>query len=401
MSSMQVGRTARAAERIRRGGVWLAVVSASALLLAPGTAVAQQDTPSILSVRANAGPAEYRVFVTFSENLVWPTNKPTIHVCFDSDCRVADNVALNTAPGDRLQIKVHAQPSVGQTVRVSYSVDDQTAANRLLRFQAGNRQVEDFRVEVVVTTVVLHENSQGRQIPTVYEALGAYFSGKATLFGETVTLLFVNSVLQQADGQSYHEALLELVDEGRLDEVVPGPESAWGDPGTEDWAQMGHGFPKRFCYRFQGETRCIEDTSETWGWGSQYSCGNKPQPGFHENDFGDFFWACNDGQWVPVRRPRPGVDYSHDNDLIRPDPNQNVGRNDPDGDDDDVPDAAKCLFRDEDGNLAPVFRADFHPQNHPNPQLRGKPIRDANGNVQGTTIHGRNWDPIAKVCRGS
>ena len=242
------------------------------------------------------------MFVTFSENLVWPTQKPTIHVCFDDVCRVANNVALNTAPGNRLQIKVHSQPSVGQTVTVSYSVDDQTAANRFLKFHAGNRQVEDFRAEVVVTTLVHHVDSQGRQIPTVYEALGAYFSGKATLFGESITLQLVNELIRDTHGgaeclkrltQCYHERLLELVDAGRLDDEVPGPQSAWGDPGTEDWAQMGGP-----------------------GGGSSHTCGGVPQPGTQGRDGPWFFFACTgDGQWVPVRVPRPGVDYSHDHEL--------------------------------------------------------------------------------------
>ena len=247
-----------------------------------------------------------------------------------------------------------------------------------------NVPVEDFRVEVEVTTNeyngVFWVWNYGREIPTekeIYDALGAYFSGDETVAGER-TLSRVNRLLQEADGQTYHQKLLEKVDAGELDELVPGPQSAWGIRGLRTGPRWATGSPGRSATRSKARPGC-KDMSEVWG--SQYSCGGRPQPGLHDNDFGDFFWACNgDNQWVPVRRPKPGVDYSHDNDLIRPDPNQNVGRSDPDGDDDGVPDAAKCLYRDEDGNLAPVSR------------------RNPDGTW--TTIHGANWDPLAQQCRG-
>ena len=280
-------------------------------------------------------------------------------------------------------------------VLVSY-VQPSKTADQLRGTGPNNVAVESFTWDVTAN----------RQIPlppeqAVYLALGRYFSGSGSLRS---TVTFVDT---------YFEDLLEKVDAGELSALFnidqdEEQRSAWGTDGTEEWGWGGEGFPKRVCYEVRpGETRCIEDTGETWGWGSQHRCGDRPQPGFHDNDYGNFFWACTsdgpNGQWVPVKRHRPGVDYSHDSDLVpsvRPSPQHDAGRNDPDGDDPDVPNNQKCLFRDEEGNLAPLFRADFHPQDHPNPQLRGKPVR-VNGEVQGTTIHGRNWDPIAQVCRGS
>lgn len=386
------------AERIRRGGgVWLpAIISALALLLAPATAVAQQDPPpSIVEVHTTSSN------ITDSDWIMIHFDEDVIALVKD-DYRVTYNGVLQTivavgyeADGDdsALGIEMASRIPNGAVVIVSYTPPE-TLSHRLQ--SRDKRYVESFTWDVTAN----------RQIPlppeqAVYLELGRYFSGAGSL---SSTERFVDS---------YFEDLLAKVAEGGLsDDFNIGEDdeqrSAWGTEGTEDWAQIGSGaFPRRFCYVPPGATeeRCV-DTQAEWGWGTQYQCGGRPQPGLHDNDYMNFFWACTgDGQWVPVKRHRPGIDYSHDSDLIRPDPNQNVGRNDPDGTHDgtpnEVPDAAKCLFRDEDGNLAPVFRADFHPPDHQNPQLAGKPIRDANGNVQGTTIHGRNWDPIAKVCRGS
>lgn len=339
--------------------------------------------------------------ITFSENLSGsdPIGMNWNHVQFSVTVDGTPQTIVSVDPHHtfgHLWVGLAMAPPAGAVVKVSYNKD--ARADHRLR-DADNNVLESFTQ--VVTVPYTRED--------VYAALKSYFSGTGTLAGVNRSILGFHG-----DAQSYHEALLEVVDEGRLDDVVPEGRTAWGrkvvnPDGTEsyptqNWGWGGEGFPKRFCYQFQGVERCIEDTSETWGWGKQNMCGGEPQPGFHENDYGDFFWACTpDGQWVPVRRHRPGVDYSHDDDLVpsvKPLPQHDAGRNDPDGDDPDVPDNQKCLFRDEKGNLAPLFRADLHPQDHPNPQLRGKPVR-VNGVVQGTTIHGRNWDPIAKVCRGS
>ena len=185
----------------------------------------------------------------------------------------------------------------------------------------------------------------------------------------------------------------ELFRIGQPDE----PRTAWGTPGTENWGQVGFpwGYPRELCYQVNGKQRCV-DTNKEWGWGSQYKCGgNEPehsQPGLASNDYTNFFWACThltesgqqtaNSQWVPVKRPQPGVDYTRDHQLVRP------GGTDYNED---------CRYKDDQGNPTPAFRADFHPHDHPNPQLRGKPVR-INGVVQGTTIHGANWDPLAQTC---
>ena len=241
-------------------------------------------------------------------------------------------------------------------------------ANASRPTDSSNNQFGSFtNVEMAVSVVT----------EDVYDALGAYFSGTETVSGEGM-LSLVNRFIRDVYGDdvTYHEKLLEKVDAGQLDDIVPGPQSAWGDPGTEDWAQMGQGFP-RCIYDAQGN--CI-DMSETWG--ERYKCGNKPQPGLADNDFGDFFWACNDGQWVPVRRPRPGVDYAHDHQLIRPgqpgyDNKCLYVRRHPDG----HPQAGQPVL-DENGNRIP------------------EPVSRYNGNGTWTTIRGANYDPIDGSCRG-
>ena len=351
------------------GGVWLlAIVSALALLLSPETAVAQSDTtpPSIVRTSAFNSSGSGWVVIVFNENVDVTGTFSAYSVTYDGvpqDILSVTRVAGGDAPRS-VAIKLASIPD-GAVVVMSFV--QPADPNDRLRGTSSNVAVKNFKWDVTAN----------RQLPTVYDALGAYFSGEETLFGETVTLRFVNSVLQQADGQSYHEALLEKVDAGQLDEVVPGPQSAWGDPGTEDWAQMGQGFPR--CV-YDAEGNCI-DMSETWG--ERYMCGNKPQPGLADNDFGDFFWACNsDNQWVPVRRPKPGVDYAHDHQLIRP--------GQPGYDD-------KCLY---------VRR---HPDGHPQagqPELDEnghripEPASRYNGDGTWTTIRGANYDPIDGSCRG-
>ena len=189
---------------------------------------------------------------------------------------------------------------------------------------------------------------------SVHAALDGYFSGTATLSEVEAAL--------RTSGQTYHQRLRAEVAAGRLHQLVPGGRTKWGAPGTESWGQVG----------FPG----VSDPSLT--------CGGEPQPVFQGDDHGEFFWACTgDNRWVPVRRHRPGIDYTRDAQLVRPGA---AGYNE------------ECRYKDADGNPTPLFRAEFHPQDHPNPQLRGKPVRNADGSVRGTTIHGGNWDPLAGNC---
>lgn len=193
----------------------------------------------------------------------------------------------------------------------------------------------------------------------IYNALKAYFSGDAGLSP-------VESFLRTHAQKTYHAALLEDVAAGRLHQRFEKNErTQWGKPGTEDWVQMGSpSFPG----------------PRPW-----LICGGEPRPVLTGADSGQFFWACTgDNRWVPVKLPQPGVDYSREDDLIRP--------GQPGYDE-------RCRYRDADGNPTPLFKTHYHPQDHADPELRGKPVY-VNGQIQGTVIHGNNWDPLAGRCRG-
>lgn len=190
----------------------------------------------------------------------------------------------------------------------------------------------------------------GAAVRSVYDLLEDYFSG-------TGALSDIEAVLP-ASSNTYYEKLSEIVEAGELHERVPAGPTQWGTEGTEDWVQVGTPSSPNAWRMPDGTVRYNEDGP---------TCGGERQPALKGDDLGKFFWACTpDNQWVPVRLPQPGVDYSRDEDLVRP--------GQPGYDD-------RCLYRDEDGTPRPAYRTD-----------------PATG--QRIAIHGNNWDPIAEQCRG-
>ncbi len=254
-------------------------------------------------------------------------------------------------PGDRVGLKVDPIPD-GAVVIVSYT----KLPNPIYHVKSHNTSllVEDFRWNV----------STNMQIPTVaevYEALRSYFSG-------TVTLSEAEGVLGAAEGKTYHEKLSEEVAAGRLHERLPaGERTKLGTDESSGWHQVG---------------------TPSLPPGPSDTCGGKTVPGgvltlteggFQGDDWAEFFWMCTqDGEWVPVRLPQPGVDYAYDHQLLRPgDPGYN--------------EECRYVRRDEDGNLV----LDENGDRIPAPVSRYDPKTDSF-----TWNDGNSWDPIAEKCTG-
>jgi len=333
---------------MRRWWAWLLTVALT-LLLAPGTAVAQQDStpPSIVSFSgapSNDG-STYILVIRFTEPLSTSFAHLSFRVTFGDTVQTGLFI-LGTLDPPEVAIQVTGRlPAPGQTVIVSYSQTAQTPAGTL-KDAAGNL-VEDFRWRVGVGQIAT--------VAEVYAALKLYFSG-------SVTLSEVEDVLS-GDDQTYHEKLSEEAAAGRLHERLPAGEGTnWSgeDEDTEGWVQIGS--PSR-----------LPDSSDT--------CGGETAPELTGGDQGNFYWACSDentsnGRWVPVRIPRPGVDYAWDYQLLRPgDPDYNE----------------ECLYvrRDEDGN--PVL--DENGDRIPRRVSSYDPATDTF-----TYNDGNSWDPIAEQC---
>lgn len=327
---------------VRVGACLLAV--ALALSLAAGTAAGQDDTtaPSVAGVSAEGDT----ITITWTEPIAagdWQSAHLTVTVG-----GVSQTIQGVVPASDQqsLVITLDSALPVGTTVVVSYD-KDQTPDSAQVRDGAGNR-LESFGNNVVSVA----------SAQQVYDALNSYFSGAGTL---PDTEAFVSN---------YYQNLLEKVAAGELGAIFDlAQRTAWGTDTSNNWYQVGS--PNRI--------------------GSSATCGGQTQPKLQGDDRIRFFWACTghpsqpNSQWVPVKQPQPGIDYTPDHQQVRP---GDAGYNE------------DCRYRDGQGNPAPIFIADFHPQDHPNPQLRGKPIRNPDGTVQGTTIHGGNWDPQANICRG-
>jgi len=154
------------------GGVWLAVITALALLLTPATAVAQSDTtpPSILeSWVVNTADYDW-VALRFTENVRQLVLR-SYSVTYDGvsqDIRAVGRAGEN----DTLAFQMTSRVPDGAVVVVSY-VQPETV-NARLQSNDRNRYVESFTWDVTVN----------RQIPpeqAVYYALGRYFEGSGSL----------------------------------------------------------------------------------------------------------------------------------------------------------------------------------------------------------------------------
>lgn len=321
------------------GGGWLRAAAcllavALALSLTPGTVVAQDNTPPSVSGLIRSAGVRNGILVSFNE----PLTVGSFNI--GSLSVTVDGVprAVNYAilAGDKTAASIVVASPIPGFARVVLTYD-KTANPNPLADAAGN-QLASF------TRVVTIELGEG----DVYDALGAYFSGSAPLSA-------VENILRAVNDESYHERLREEAAAGSLNERFgPLERTKWGTDESLGWRQVG----------FPG----VSDPSLT--------CGGEGQPPLTGDDHGEFFWACTeDNRWVPVRLAREGTDYAADEDLVRPGQN---GYN------------PECLYRDSEGNPTPAFR----PQIDPN--TGG--VLYVNGQVQGTKIHGSNWDPIAKIC---
>ncbi len=330
---------------------WWASLLAVALTLSlvPGTAVAQQDTtpPSPISVFVfgHFGSTTTYLEVSFDE-LLSGDNASSLTFGVTVDDGISRTVASVQFVPDRQGLRLTVRPQIldGAVIVVSYS---RVAGTTLYVQDPSGNLVEDFRWRVGVGQIAT--------VAEVYGALKSYFSG-------SVTLTEVEGVLS-GDDQTYHEKLSEEAAAGRLHERLPASEGTnWSgeETETEGWVQIGS--PSR-----------LPDSSDT--------CGGETAPELTGGDQGIFYWACSDentsnGRWVPVRIPRPGVDYAWDYQLLRPgDPGYNE----------------ECLYvrRDEDGN--PVL--DENGDRIPRRVSKYDPATDTF-----TYNDGNSWDPIAEQC---
>ena len=179
---------------------------------------------------------------------------------------------------------------------------------------ASNRHVENFVWDVRSNRVIPPEQA-------AYAALGRYFERTGSLSSAE---RFVSDYLQNLNAKILAEGgLSALFKIGQPDEV----RTAWGKPGTENWGQVGFpwGYPREICLETDAHGNCTKSKDMTEIWGSQHKCGGENQPGLSGGDHTRFFWACShltesgqetaNSQWVPVKRPQPGVDYTADDRL--------------------------------------------------------------------------------------
>ena len=292
------------------------LVAASAFSLAPGTAVAQDNTPP--SVDSVDQRTDEWVIVHFTVP-VGTVQIAWFSVIVDGVDQTIHSITRQQDSNGNLDygslaIRLNSNVPEGARVIVSYR---KPASVQGLH--------ERMHPENVVASFAWDVKNQ-REIPieqSVYAVLGRYFEGTGSL---SSTERFVSDYLQNLNAKILAEGgLSQLFRIGQPDE----PRTAWGTPGTENWGQVGFpwGYPREVCYPVNGKQRCV-DTSEAWGWGSQYRCGGENQPGLSGGDHTRFFWACShltesgqqtaNSQWVPVKKPQPGVDYTRDHQLVRP-----------------------------------------------------------------------------------
>ena len=258
----------------RLGACFLAV--ALALSVAAGTAGGQEDTtaPSVASVSAEGDT----ITITWTEPITagdWQS--AYLSVTVDG---VSHTIQSVTPASDQqsLVITLGSPLPAGTTVLVSYD-KDQTPADAQVGDGAGNN-LESFGSNVVS---VASEQQ-------VYDSLKSYFSGVGTLSDA------------EAFVSNYFENLNAKVAAGELSEIFDSSQrTAWGTDASDNWAQIGGP-----------------------GGGSSLTCGGRAQPQLQSGDRSQFFWACShstatgqtaNSQWVPVKLPQAGIDYTPDDQL--------------------------------------------------------------------------------------
>lgn len=285
------------------------LAAALVLSLTPGTAGAQSaDPPTVVEVRRDG----ITLTVEFSETVVRPVCSAVFTYSVDGGEPQASPVLYANFVLGTLRFGIPSSTPANAAIKVFYDLP-QTPTCRLQSHTGGQRFVEPFGWDL----------STGQRVATpmqIEQALEGFFSGRTPL-SEVEQLARLG---MQHSG--YAAALEELVSgEGpggvgplsALFKVGRGrnagePRTVWGTPGTQNWVQMGVGaFPREMCYTPPGgQLRCV-DTQAEWGWGTQHQCGGRSQPGLHRRDVTSFFWACTPGgQWVPVKLPRPDIDYT-------------------------------------------------------------------------------------------
>ena len=277
MTGVQMRLAGRRRGRVRIGlwvGTCLAAV-ALVLSLAAGTGAAQDDTtaPSVASVSAQGNT----ITVTWSEPIT-AGDWQSAHLSVTVD-GVSQTIQSVTPASDQqsLVITLDSALPAGTAVVVSYD-KDQTPADAQLGDGAGN-SLESFGSNVVSVA------SQQQ----VYDALNSYFSGVSTL---SDTEAFVSN---------YYQNLSAKVAAGELHQIFDSNQrTAWGTDESLDWYQIGSpSFP-----------------------GSSATCGGRAQPQLQSGDRSRFFWACSgqpsqpNNQWVPIKLPQPGIDYTPDGQLV-------------------------------------------------------------------------------------
>jgi len=259
---------------VRLGACFLAV--ALALSLAAGTAAGQEDTtaPSVASVNAEGDT----ITITWTEPIT-AGDWQSAHLSVTVD-GVSHTIQSVTPASDQqsLVITLGSPLPVGTSVVVSYD-KDQTPADAQLGDGAGN-SLGSFGNNVVS---VASEQQ-------VYDSLNSYFSGVGTL---SDTEAFVSN---------YFQNLSAKVAAGELSAIFDfAQRTAWGTDASDNWAQVGGP-----------------------GGGSSLTCGGRAQPQLQSGDRSQFFWGCShstatgdtaNSQWVPVKLPQAGIDYTPDHQL--------------------------------------------------------------------------------------
>ena len=295
--SLMLDELFKPAERIRRGGGWrrawaclLAV--ALALSLAPATAVAQPTPPSVVSVEldTHTDPDNPAIVIEF-DRLVEGGNKNHFTVVVDGEEVTSFSYAAGGGSKRGLVFSKELSEKLTEgVVTVSYSVTVPAGIqpNTIEDGSVGGNLVEDFRWVVGVGPIPTEAE--------VYAALGSYFSGTTTLSG-------VESVVRAGEGHSYYEELSDVVESGGLSEILPAGRTKWGTDESSGWHQVG--------------TPSVRPgPSDTCGGNTVPGGVQRPPTGQKVADRSEFFWACSgDGQWVPVKTPEPGVDFTAEADL--------------------------------------------------------------------------------------
>lgn len=155
---------------------------------------------------------------------------------------------------------------------------------------SSNNQVPSFAWDLV----------NNREIPpeqVAYAALGRYFEGTGSLSSaETFVSDYLAGLWAKIGGGS---SSLSTGLSGAFNVGTPNEQrTAWGTDGTLNWHQVGGP-----------------------GGGTSHTCSGQSQPRLQGRDSSWFFFACSGNpsqsgnQWVPVKMPVAGIDFTPDGQL--------------------------------------------------------------------------------------